>query len=131
MRFRFVSRLCTSTLLILCVVLNMRLLHGHVNLNESIAAQNESYGDVSSSVSASGGTDHVDGFPRIPICKWASLSNFLITHSRNEGRGDWRELMEMIDDADELSGDISRPGASESMLREAVVHFSQVISAGP
>ena len=123
-KIQFVSRLCpTWALLFLCVVFNVRLLHGHINLNESMTTNNEIYGDVT--------TDNVDGFPRIPICKWASQSNFFITHSANEGRGEWRELMEMIDDADELSGDISRPGASELMLREAVVHFSQVILAGP
>ncbi len=65
-------------------------------------------------------------FPQIPVCKWATVSNwFFAFHAGNESPG-WRELMEMVDDADELSGDISRPGAAEMILREAVHHFSQV-----
>ena len=129
--FQSVSRFCPSCILILlCVVSNVRLLHGHIDINQRISAEHENYG-VNGTAFGSGKNNHVDGFPRIPICKWASLSNFYITHSRNEGRPEWRELMEMIDDADELSGDISRPGASELMLREAVVHFSQVMLACP
>ncbi len=117
-KFHYVSRLCPSCIiLLLYVFLNARILHGQIDFNQSLNIKKDSYFNR---------TDHVDGFPRIPICKWASTSNFLITQSRNEGRGEWRDLMELIDDSDELSGDISRPGASEFMLREAVVHYSQV-----
>ncbi len=106
---------------ILFCVLNVRLLIGQIDFNQNVN------GDIPDVALGSGRTDDVNGFPRIPICKWAPVSNWFITHKGYEGRREkWRELMEMIDDADELSGDISRPGSAEFMLREAVVHFSEV-----
>ncbi len=123
-KFKFKSGVSLWNTFIIFVVLNMRLLNGQTDSNLSVITRC-TYNN--SQTTYAGETDNIDGFPRVPICKWASVSNWLITHSGNEERMKLhRELMEIFDDADELSGDISRPGSAEAMLREAVVHFSQV-----
>ena len=65
-------------------------------------------------------------FPHVPICKWASVSNWYILFPEYEGNDAYREFMEMVDDADELAGDISRPGAAELNLRFALKDYAQV-----
>ena len=63
-------------------------------------------------------------FPRVPICKWATVSNWF--YPEYEDSTTWREFFEMVDDAEELSGDVTRPGVAEALFREAVHRFPQV-----
>ncbi len=91
-----------------------------------INLSNLTAGFVSSNATNSLETTDDNEFPQIPICKWAIVSNWFFAFHADSESPSWRELMEMVDDADELSGDISRPGAAEMILREAVHHFSQV-----
>ena len=67
-------------------------------------------------------------FPRVPVCKWASVSIWHITTKplSSEEVKEWRQMLELIEDADELSGDISRPGDGENLLREVVRRYPQV-----
>jgi hypothetical protein len=80
--------------------------------------------DFNSEFARSPGTTYE--FPHVPICKWASVSNWYIVYPEYEENHGYKVFLELVDDADELTGDISRPGAAEMNLRSAVHHFPQV-----